>query len=117
MAVNKKGMRKVNYKGRQYLWRVDESDVQIPETGGFVEHRKERVLHIIASNKKFIVHYRIPEEGDSNTILRVEGAQFPRDPAAKEVVVPRWKHDSKRYPTADFVRRLIGWCMTKSSDE
>ena len=110
MAGNKKGMRKVNYKGRQYLWYVNQTDVQIPDEG-FVEHRTERLLHIIASNKKFIIHYRIPNEGDSQTTLRVEGAQFPRKPGAKNVTVPRWKHDSKRYPTADFVRRLIGWCM------
>ena len=62
-------------------------------------------------NKKFIVHYRIPNAGDEFTTLRVEGSQFPRKPGAKQVKVPRWRHDAKRFPTADFVRRLIGWCF------
>ena len=61
MAVNKKGMRKVNFKGRQYLWYVNESKQQVPPEGGFVEYGTQRVLHIIASNKMFIVHYRIPK--------------------------------------------------------
>lgn len=78
---------------------------------GFVEPVAERFLHIIASNKKFIVHYRIPKPGDEFTILNIEGGQFPREPEARQVQVPRWKHDSKRFPTADFVRRLIGWCF------
>ena len=113
MAVNKKGLRKVTVKGRHYFWYVNETKEQIPEEGGFVEYRSERYLHIIASNKQLIVHYRLPQPGDPYTTLRVEGPMFPRQPGAKEVQVPRWRHDSKRYPTADFVRRLIGWCLSE----
>jgi len=111
MAVSKKGNRKVNYKGRPFIWYVNDVKEVVPDQG-FVEPVSERYLHIIATNKKFIVHYRLPKEGDEYTILKVEGEQFPRQPGAKQVDVPRWKHDSKRYPTADFIRRLIAWCMT-----
>ena len=110
MAVSKKGNRKVRYKGRDFIWYVNDVKEVVPDQG-FVEPVSERVLHIIASNKKFIVHYRIPKPGDEYTTLRVEGSQFPRDPEAKMVQVPRWRHDAKRFPTADFVRRLIGWCF------
>ncbi len=113
MAVNKKGMRKVNYKGRQYLWRIEDVTRKISEDSGLVQQVKERWLHIIDNKKKFIVHYRLPNAGDEFALLKVEGAQFPRQPNGKEVHVPRWKHDGKRYPTADFVRRLIQWCMEK----
>jgi hypothetical protein len=112
MAVSKKGMRKVNYKGRQYLWYVQDKDRRVPEEGGLVEAVDERWLHIFASSKQFIVHYRIPEPRDETALLKIEGPQFPRRPGAKEIEMPRWKYDSKRYPTADFVRRLIDWCMT-----
>ncbi|MCP4417815.1 MAG: hypothetical protein GY805_14415 [Chloroflexi bacterium] len=115
MAVNTKGKRKVKVKGRPFIWHVENKAKQIPQKGGLVEHTPERYLHIIATNKKFIVHYRLPKEGDPYTTLRVEGEQFPRQPGAKEVQVPRWKHDSKAYPTNDFVRRLIGWCMSKEN--
>lgn len=111
MAVNKKGFRKVNYKGRQYLWTVRESKEKIPN-GGFVEPESERFLHIISSNKSLIVRYRIPKDGDEFTYLYNEGADFPRAAGEKQLEVPRWRHDSKRYPTQDFVRRLIDWCMT-----
>lgn len=110
MAVSKKGMRKVNHKGRQYLWYANDVNKWIPDQG-FVEQGKVRVLHIISSNKKFIVHYRIPSQGDDYAQLKVEGPQFPRQPGAKMIQVPRWRHDMTRYPKADFVRRLIGWCM------
>jgi hypothetical protein len=114
MAVNKRGMRKVNVKGRQYIWYVKDADLHTHEEG-FVEYRQsQRYLHIISTNKKFIVHYRIPQPGDPHTELRVEGPLFPRSPGMSEVEVPRWRHDSKRYPTADFVRRLISWCMDDS---
>ena len=113
LAVNTKGKRKVSVKGRPFIWHVESKDEHIPEEGGFVDHTPERFLHIIATNKKFIVHYRIPKEGDEYTTLRVEGEQFPRQPGAKEVRVPRWKHDSKAYPTNDFVRHLIGWCLSE----
>ncbi|MCA9978154.1 MAG: hypothetical protein KC413_20475 [Anaerolineales bacterium] len=116
MAISKKGMRKVNHKGRQYLWYVQDKDRHIPEEGGLVETVDERWLHIFASNKQFIVHYRIPEPGAESALLKIEGSQFPRQPGAKGIEVPRWKYDSKRYPTADFVRRLIEWCMTKSDE-
>ena len=112
LAVNTKGKRKVTVKGRPFIWYVEDKEKQIPEEGGFVDHTPERYLHIIATNKKFIVHYRLPKEGDAFTTLRVEGEQFPRQPGAKAVQVPRWKHDSKSYPTNDFVRRLIGWCLS-----
>lgn len=115
MAVSKKGNRKVKFKGREYIWYVNDVKEIVPD-GGFVEPVSERVLHIIASNKKFIVHYRIPNAGDEFTTLRVEGAQFPRQPGAKQVQVPRWRHDAKRFPTADFVRRLIGWCFEKPNE-
>jgi hypothetical protein len=113
MAVRKKGRRKVNYKGRQYVWYVQDKDKHIPKEGGFVEPVQERYVHIIGSNKQFIVHYRIPEPRDKSALLKIEGPQFPRRPGAKEIEMPRWKYDSKRYPTADFVRRLIDWCMTE----
>ncbi len=111
MAVNKKGMRKVKAGGRQYFWTVRDGRTTKADAG-FVEHSEpERVLHIISTNKKFIVHYHIPQTGDPHARLRVEGPLFPRAPMAKEIKVPRWRHDSKRYPTGDFVRRLIDWCM------
>ena len=112
MAVSKKGKRKVNYKGRPFIWSVEDKAKQVPKEGGFVDPNPARYLHIIATNKKFMVHYKIPNEGDEYAELRVEGPQFPRQPGAKLVQVPRWKHDSKKYPTNDFVRRLIGWCMS-----
>ena len=112
MAVNKKGKRKVNYKGRQFLWYVQEQKAQIPADGGFIDHDPVRMVHIIATNKKFIVHYQIPGAGDNHALLRIEGQQFPRRPGAKEIQVPRWKNDSKKYPTNDFIRRLIHWCMS-----
>lgn len=110
MAVSKKGKRKVKVKGRHYIWYVKDTKVRVPEEG-FVKYFKERYLHIISTDKKFIVHYRCPKPGDRSTVLRVEGPHFPRAPGAREIKMPRWRHDSKRYPTADFVRRLIGWCL------
>lgn len=110
MAVSKKGNRKVNFKGREYIWYVNDVKEIVPD-GGFVEPVSERLLHIIAANKKFIVHYRIPNAEDKFTLLTIEGSQFPRQPGAKQVEVPRWRHDAKRFPTADFVRRLISWCF------
>ena len=111
MAVNKKGMRKVNFKGRQYLWTLQDQQRKMPQDGGFVEPVKERWLRIIDSKKQFIVQYRIPQADDEFALLKIEGPSFPRQQGAKSVEVPRWKHDSKWYPTADFVRRLIQWCM------
>ncbi len=111
MAVGKKGLRKVNFKGSRYYWHVNEKSVIVPEQGLVTYTVSERLLHIISANKKFIVHYRIPQPGDAHTELHVEGPLFPRAPELKVVKVPRWRNDSKRYPTADFVRRLIGWCM------
>ena len=111
MAISKKGKRKINFRGRQYLWYVQDTDRQIPEEGGFVDHTPARYLHIIGSKKQLIVHYRIPQTDDPYAVLRVEGPLFPRLPGAKEVKVPRWKYDSKRYPTNDFVRRLVQWCL------
>ena len=110
MAVNKKGMRKVNHQGRQYLWDVNDVDSWL-SAQGVVEKGSVRVLHIISSNKQFIVHYRLPNPEDLHAELRVEGPLFPRQPGAKLVEVPRWKYDTTRYPKADFVRRLLGWCM------
>lgn len=112
MAVNTKGKRKVNVKGRPFIWSVEGKETQVPEAGGFVDPTPARYIHIIAANKKFMVHYKIPSEGDAYAELRVEGEQFPRQPGAKLVQVPRWKHDTKPYPTNDFVRQLIGWCMS-----
>ena len=111
MAVRKKGLRKVNYKGRHYYWHVNESSKTVPDEGFVGYTPTTRMLHIISADKQFIVHYRIPEAGDSHTELHIEGPLFPRAPGLQEVEVPRWRHDAKRYPTADFVRRLIGWCM------
>lgn len=117
MAVGKKGKRKVTVKGKHYIWYVkDAPDVEVPEQG-FVDYPvTQRFLHIISTDKQFIVHYRIPEPGDPHTELYVEGPRFPRAPSRKEVEVPRWRYDSKRYPTADFVRRLIGWCMEPAAE-
>lgn len=112
MAVSTKGKRKVNVRGRQYIWYVQESERPIvPEQGFVAEPAPARTLHIISSNKQFIVHYRLPQPGDKSALLTVEGPDFPRAPGAKQVEVPRWRHDSKLYPTPDFVRRLIGWCL------
>ena len=111
MAVRKKGLRKVNFKGRRYYWHVNEKSVDVPEEGLVTYAVSERLLHIISANKQFIVHYRIPKPGDGHTELRVEGPLFPRAPGIDKIEVPRWRNDSKRYPPADFVRRLMGWCM------
>ena len=111
MAVKSKGMRKVRYKGKQYFWNVQELTQQVPDEGGFVRPLQERWVRIIDNKKQFNVQYRIPEPRDDHALLRVEGPHFPRQPEAKELQLPRWKHDSKRYPTNDFVRRLIDWCM------
>ncbi len=112
MAVSAKGKRKVNVKGRQYLWTVDDqAPAPVPDQGFVVPARARRRLHIISSNKRFIVHYHLPQSGDAYARLEVEGSEFPRQPGAREVQVPRWHHDTKPYPTADFVRRLIGWCL------
>lgn len=112
LAVNTKGKRKVNVQGRQYIWHVTENDQpRVPEQGFVQASESARTLHIISANKRFIVHYRIPQTGDASASLVVEGLDFPRAPGAKLVDVPRWRHDSKPYPTADFVRRLIGWCL------
>lgn len=112
MAVNTKGKRKVNVQGRQYIWHVTESPLPVVPEQGFVQTGEPaRHLHIISASKRFIVHYRLPQTGDSTALLQVEGPEFPRAPGAKQVEVPRWRHDSKSYPTADFVRRLIGWCL------
>jgi hypothetical protein len=112
MAVSKKGLRQVTYKGQRYFWSVNESDALIPEGGFVAPPARERLLHIISADKRFIVHYRIPAVDEPAALLRVEGSLFPRAPGRAEAEVPRWRHDSKRYPTADFVRRLIDWCMT-----
>lgn len=113
MAVNSKGKRKVSVKGRPFIWSVEGKETQVPEEGGFVDPTPARYVHIIAANKKFMVHYKIPGEGDPYAELRVEGEQFPRQPGARFVQVPRWKNDNKAYPTNDFVRQLIAWCMQK----
>lgn len=112
MAVSPKGKRKVNVQGKQYFWHVTDVDHPILPEQGFVKPEEPaRYLHIISSNKRFIIHYRLPEPGDTHAQLNIEGPDFPRQPGAKQIEVPRWRHDAKRYPTADFVRRLIGWCL------
>jgi hypothetical protein len=117
MSVSTKELRKVNYKGQQYLWYVSEEKPRLPEAGFVGEPPPaERVLHIISSNKKFIIHYHLPQVGDETADLRVEGPLFPRQPGAKAAAVPRWRHDQNRYPTADFVRRLIHWCMEEREE-
>lgn len=113
MAVNAKGRRKVNVNRQSFIWYVSDEKTQIPDQG-FISQEPARILHIISTNKKFIVHYILPNTGDEFAELRVEGPHFPRSPSAKIVQVPRWRHDYKRYPTADFVRRLIGWCLEES---
>lgn len=112
MSVSTKGKRKVNVQGRQYLWHVTEREgPSVPEEG-FVRHEEPaRFIHIISSNKRFIIRYRLPQPADASAWLWNEGPDFPRAPGAKQVEVPRWRHDTKPYPTADFVRRLIGWCL------
>jgi len=112
VAVSTKGKRKVNVRGRQYIWYVSESGrASVPEQGFVAEGEPARILHVISSNKQFIVHYRLPQPGDKTAQLTIEGPDFPRLPGARQVEVPRWRHDSNPYPTADFVRRLIGWCL------
>ena len=112
MAVSTKGKRKVNVQGRQYIWHVaDDEHPVVPDQGFVRSGEPARYLHIISANKRFIVHYRLPQIGDASALLLVEGPDFPRAPSEKQVEVPRWRHDGKTYPTADFVRRLIGWCL------
>lgn len=112
MAISAKGKRKVNVLGKQYFWHVTDGHHSIVPEQGFVEREEPAShLHIISSNKKFIVHYRLPRAGDKSALLFIEGPEFPRAPGEKQIEVPRWRHDSKPYPTADFVRRLIGWCL------
>lgn len=112
MAVSAKGKRKVNVLGRQYFWYVADADMPaVPEQGFVSLGEPLRYLHIISANKKLIVHYRLPAPGEDKALLYIEGPEFPRAPGEKVVEVPRWRHDSKPYPTADFVRRLIGWCL------
>lgn len=111
MAVSKKGLRKVNVNNRPFLWQVNDMKTPLPQQGFVEAAGSERFIHIISANKKFIVHYRLPQEGDPTALLKIEGAEFPRRPGAKTIEVPRWRHDSKEYPTADFVRRLIAWCL------
>jgi hypothetical protein len=115
MAVRKKGLRQVKVRGRQFYWKVREMEATVPEQGFVEQPEKRRVVDIIAANKRFIVHYGIPQAGEPYAELLVEGPEFPREPGAKRVEIPRWRHDSKRYPTADFVRRLIDFCMTDDS--
>lgn len=118
MAVSTKGKRKVNVHGRQYIWHVTEdARPVVPEQGFVTIDYAERTLHIISANKRFIVHYRLPQPNDKHALLRVEGPDFPREPGAKEIEVPRWRHDTKPYPTADFVRRLVGWCLGIDSQQ
>jgi hypothetical protein len=118
LAVNKKGKRKVNVKGREYLWSVEDGPEQVVPAQGFLQQaEKSRYLHIISNNKRFIVHYRLPQAEEPYALLRIEGPDFPREPGATAVHIPRWRHDSKRYPTADFVRRLIGWCLGIEGNE
>lgn len=112
MAVSTKGKRKVNVMGRQYLWYVqDGAHAAVPEQGFVAGTEPARYLHIISSNKQLIVHYRLPQPGDATAQLTIEGPEFPRQPGARRIDVPRWRHDSNPYPTTDFVRRLIGWCL------
>ena len=111
MAVQKKGLRKVKAGGKLYYWKVRETTVGVPDQGFVTHPEKRRVLDIISSNKQFIVHYGIPQPGDTFAELNIEGPLFPRAPGEKQIEIPRWKHDSKRYPTADFVRRLIDYCV------
>ena len=111
MAVRKKGLRKVKVRGKLYYWKVKGTIVGVPDQGFVDDPQERRVVDIISANKQFIVHYLIPHAGEPYAELRVEGPLFPRAPGAKRVEIPRWKYDGKPYPTADFVRRLIDYCM------
>lgn len=112
MAVSSKGKRKVTVLGRQYFWYVEDAKPShVPEEGFVSVGEPARYLHIFSNNKRFIVHYRLPHADDGHAMLEVEGPDFPRAPESRVIEVPRWRHDTKRYPTADFVRRLIGWCL------
>ena len=77
MAVSKKGLRQVAYKGQRYYWSVNERDAPMPEQGFVSPVGKERLLHIISADKRFIVHYRIPAVAETAALLRVEGPLFP----------------------------------------
>lgn len=101
----------MNYKGRQYIWYMDDKEVHIPEEGGFVQHEARRFLHIIDSKKQLIMHYRCPQEGDPYALLHLERGELPHPMQKNQIHVPRWKHDTKRYLTADFVRRLLQWLL------
>ena len=99
MAVSTKGKRKVNVQGRQYIWHVvDDEAIKVPEEGFIYPQAPARVLHIVSSNKQFIVHYRIPQTGDSSATLLIEGPLFSRAPGAKSVEVPRWRHAMINFP-------------------
>lgn len=112
MAVSTKGKRKVKVQNKHYIWHVTEDTQPVVPDEGFVHFEEPaRYLHIISADKRFIVHFRLPRIGDASALLKVEGPHFPRQPGAKQVDVPRWRHDDKPYPTADFVRRLIAWCL------
>lgn len=112
MAISTKGKRKVNIQGKQYIWYVaDNEPMKVPDEGFARPEAPARFLHIVSADKQFIVHYRIPQGRDSSATLLIQGALFPRSPGERSIEVPRWRHDTKPYPTADFVRRLIGWCL------
>ena len=56
MAVSSKGKRKVNVLGRPYIWYVqDGGRAAVPDEGFVAEGEPARFLHIISSNKRFIV--------------------------------------------------------------
>jgi hypothetical protein len=114
MAVGKKGLRKVKAHGKLFYWHVKDTEIGVPEQGFVSDPASRRILHIISADKRFIVHYCIPQADDAHAELYVEGPYFPRAPGQKEIEVPRWRHDGKRYPTADFVRRLIDYCLEEA---
>lgn len=114
MAVGKKGLRKVKAHGKLFYWHVKDTEIGVPEQGFVPDRASRRILHIISADKRFIVHYCIPQADDAHAELYVEGPYFPRAPGQKEIEVPRWRHDGKRYPTADFVRRLIDYCLEEA---
>jgi hypothetical protein len=104
MGIRKKWRRRINVRGRLFIWYVCE-DSDSPDL----------VLHVISEDKQFIVMYHLDQPG--NPFLIVIGPEFTGVPNAggiwRRFLCPRWESDSKVTPAT--VRSLIEWCL--SSDK
>jgi hypothetical protein len=105
MGVLKKGRHRINVRGRPFVWYVcDDSD------------SSDKVLHVIAEDKGFIVQYHLGQSGEP--LLSVLGHDFPGVPDAGGCRLrfrcPRWETDSVVTPGG--VRRLIEWCLSANKE-